>query len=242
MARARHEFVAGQAAALDGATIELAHCGGGVEPGGERVHRAIILAAFRPVRARRHAAHASRTSLAQSIKEWGRELGFQQVGIAGVDLAADEQRLAAWLAQGRHGTMEYMERHGTRRSRPAELMPGTIRVVSARMDYRVEAADPEAVLNDPLLGYVSRYALGRDYHKVLRHRLAQLAGPHRRRGRHRGLSRLHRQRARAGEGAGARCRARLDRQAHQPARPARRLVVLPGRDLHRPAAAASTRR
>ena len=114
-------------------------------------------------------------SLALSIKEWGLELGFQRVGIAGVDLAEDEQRLAAWLAQGRHGTMQYMERHGTRRSRPAELVPGTIRVVSARMDYRVETTDPEVVLNDPLLGYVSRYALGRDYHKVLRHRLAQLA-------------------------------------------------------------------
>jgi epoxyqueuosine reductase len=114
-------------------------------------------------------------TLAQSIKQWGRELGFQKVGIAGVDLAADEQRLAAWLAQGRHGTMQYMERHGTRRTRPAELVPGTLRVVSARMDYRVEGAEPEAVLADPLLGYVSRYALGRDYHKVLRQRLARLA-------------------------------------------------------------------
>jgi epoxyqueuosine reductase len=113
--------------------------------------------------------------LAQSIKAWGRELGFQKVGIAGVDLAADEERLAAWLAQGRHGTMDYMVRHGTRRSRPGELVPGTIRVVSARMDYRIDAADPDAVLNDPLLGYVSRYALGRDYHKVLRQRLARLA-------------------------------------------------------------------
>ena len=118
---------------------------------------------------------SSADTLARSIKEWGRELGFQKVGIAGVDLAADEQRLAAWLAQGRHGEMQYMERHGTRRSRPAELVPGTIRVVSARMDYRVEGADPDAVLHDPALGYISRYALGRDYHKVLRHRLAQLA-------------------------------------------------------------------
>jgi epoxyqueuosine reductase len=114
-------------------------------------------------------------ALAESIKQWGRELGFQKVGIAGVDLAADEQRLAAWLAQERHGTMQYMERHGTRRSRPAELVPGTLRVVSARMDYRVAGADPDAVLADPMLGYVSRYALGRDYHKVLRRRLARLA-------------------------------------------------------------------
>ncbi|MCE3285841.1 MAG: tRNA epoxyqueuosine(34) reductase QueG [Steroidobacteraceae bacterium] len=114
-------------------------------------------------------------ALARSIKDWGRELGFQRVGIAGVDLAADERRLEAWLAQGRHGDMQYMSRHGTRRTRPAELVPGTLRVVSARMDYRGEGADAETVLRDPELGYVSRYALGRDYHKVLRSRLARLA-------------------------------------------------------------------
>ena len=114
-------------------------------------------------------------ALSLSIKNWGRELGFQKIGIAGVDLAHDEVRLEAWLARGRHGTMHYMQRHGTRRSRPAELVPGTLRVVSARMDYRVDAADPERVLRDPELGYVSRYALGRDYHKVLRTRLAKLA-------------------------------------------------------------------
>jgi epoxyqueuosine reductase len=114
-------------------------------------------------------------ALAHAVKQWGRELGFQQVGIAGVDLAQDEQRLDAWLAQGRHGTMEYMRRHGTRRTRPADLVPGTIRVISARMDYRAPGADPDEVLRDPELGYVSRYALGRDYHKVLRARLAQLA-------------------------------------------------------------------
>ncbi|HET9692922.1 MAG TPA: tRNA epoxyqueuosine(34) reductase QueG [Steroidobacteraceae bacterium] len=114
-------------------------------------------------------------ALARSIKDWGRELGFQKVGIAGVDLAADERRLEGWLAQGRHGSMQYMQRHGTRRTRPAELVPGTLRVVSARMDYRVPAADAAAVLHDPELGYVSRYALGRDYHKLLRARLARLA-------------------------------------------------------------------
>jgi len=115
-------------------------------------------------------------SLALSIKDWGRELGFQKVGIAGIDLAHDEARLQAWLALGRHGTMHYMQRHGTRRSRPDELVPGTLRVVSARMDYRVDdATDPDRVLHDPELGYVSRYAIGRDYHKVLRTRLAKLA-------------------------------------------------------------------
>jgi epoxyqueuosine reductase len=113
--------------------------------------------------------------LAQSIKAWGLDLGFQKVGIAGIELAEDESRLTAWLAQGRHGRMEYMQRHGTRRTRPAELIPGTLRVVSARMDYLVESAPAESVLADATLGYVSRYALGRDYHKVLRHRLARLA-------------------------------------------------------------------
>jgi epoxyqueuosine reductase len=103
-------------------------------------------------------------------------LGFNAVGVAGIDLAADETRLLEWLAQGRHGRMRYMERHGTLRSRPAELLPGTVRVISARMDYWPEdAADAEATLHSPSLGYVSRYALGRDYHKVLRGALQQLA-------------------------------------------------------------------
>jgi epoxyqueuosine reductase len=114
-------------------------------------------------------------ALARSIKDWGRELGFQKVGIAGVKLGEDERRLEAWLAQGRHGTMDYLQRHGTRRSRPAELVPGTLRVVSARMDYLADGVDAATVLDDPALGYVSRYALGRDYHKVLRTRLARLA-------------------------------------------------------------------
>ncbi len=113
--------------------------------------------------------------LAEQIKVWGRELGFQKVGIAAADLPADEQHLHAWLTAGRHGEMEYMQRHGTKRARPAELVPGTIRVISARMDYWPGGADPEEVLADPALGYVSRYAVGRDYHKVIRTRLARLA-------------------------------------------------------------------
>ena len=114
--------------------------------------------------------------LAERIKGWGRELGFQQVGIAGVDLSADEALLERWLAEGRHGEMAYMTRHGTRRSRPAELVPGTVRVISARMDYLPEdGADPWRVLGDARLGYVSRYALGRDYHRLLRKRLQALA-------------------------------------------------------------------
>jgi epoxyqueuosine reductase len=113
--------------------------------------------------------------LAAQIKAWGRELGFGKLGIAAVDLPQDEQHLLDWLAAGRHGEMHYMQRHGARRARPAELVPGTVRVVSARMDYLPRGADPDAVLADATLGYVSRYALGRDYHKVLRTRLARLA-------------------------------------------------------------------
>jgi epoxyqueuosine reductase len=115
-------------------------------------------------------------ALAAQIKAWGRELGFQKVGIAGIALPEDELRLLEWLDAGRHGEMHYMARHGLRRARPAELVPGTLRVVSARMDYWPRGADAGSVLADPLLGYVSRYALGRDYHRVLRQRLARLAG------------------------------------------------------------------
>ena len=114
--------------------------------------------------------------LAARIVAWGRELGFGAVGIAGTDLAAEEARLIDWLAAGRHGAMDYMARHGARRARPAELVPGTIRVVTVRLDYwPARARDAAAVLADPERAYVSRYALGRDYHKVLRGRLQRLA-------------------------------------------------------------------
>jgi epoxyqueuosine reductase len=116
------------------------------------------------------------SALAARIKSWGRELGFQKIGITAVDLADDEQRLLDWLAKARHGEMAYMARHGTRRARPAELVSGTVRVISARMDYLPAATDPARVLEDPSRGYVSRYALGRDYHKLVRGRLARLAG------------------------------------------------------------------
>jgi epoxyqueuosine reductase len=115
-------------------------------------------------------------ALADAIRRWGGELGFQQIGIADIDIREDEERLMRWLDQGRHGAMDYMQRHGRRRARPQELVPGTLRVISARMDYLpTSSRDPDEVLNDPELGYVSRYALGRDYHKVLRRRLAKLA-------------------------------------------------------------------
>jgi epoxyqueuosine reductase len=113
--------------------------------------------------------------LAATIKAWGRELGFQAIGIADAGLEAAERGLAEWLAAGFHGEMDYMARHGTARSRPAELVPGTVRVISARMDYRPNAADSEAILAARTKAFVSRYALGRDYHKLVRARLQRLA-------------------------------------------------------------------
>ncbi len=124
--------------------------------------------------------------LVESIRRWGIELGFQAVGISDIDLSAAGERLGAWLRQRFHGEMHYMERHGERRSRPELLVPGTLSVISARMDYLpAEARDPATLLDHPSKAYVSRYALGRDYHKVLRQRLRALArriekeiGPH----------------------------------------------------------------
>jgi epoxyqueuosine reductase len=115
-------------------------------------------------------------TLTDTIKSWGRELGFQQIGIADIDLPEDASYLAEWLTLNRHGAMSYMSRHGEKRWQPAKLVPGTLRAITARMDYWSEsAADAEDVLNSPMLGYVSRYAVGRDYHKILRARLADLA-------------------------------------------------------------------
>jgi epoxyqueuosine reductase len=128
--------------------------------------------------------------LSASIKDWGRELGFQAVAVAETDLSSAEPGLMAWLEAGCHGEMDYMARHGAKRARPAELHPGTLRVISARMNYWPDdparaGADGRTVLADPARAYVSRYALGRDYHKVMRARLqkladriAEAAGPH----------------------------------------------------------------
>jgi epoxyqueuosine reductase len=124
------------------------------------------------------AADIDFAGLAARIKAWGAELGFGKIGIAGVDLHEDEAHLLAWLREGRHGTMDYMQRHGTRRSRPAELQPGTVRVISARMDYSPTGADAGAAwqtLRDGDRAYIARYALGRDYHKLIRNRLQKLA-------------------------------------------------------------------
>jgi epoxyqueuosine reductase len=116
------------------------------------------------------------TRLAEDIKSWGRELGFSGLGITDTDLSRAEPRLLEWLAQERHGDMDYMASHGTRRSRPAELVPGTLRIISARMDYlSPQARDSLAVLAESDKAFISRYALGRDYHKTLRSRLQKLA-------------------------------------------------------------------
>ncbi|MGL6557013.1 tRNA epoxyqueuosine(34) reductase QueG [Aeromonas dhakensis] len=112
--------------------------------------------------------------LAQDIKLWASELGFDQAGITDTDLTLEEPRLQAWLDAGYHGSMDYMARHGMMRARPHELLPGTLRVLSVRMNYLPFEAGFAATLRDPTIGYISRYALGRDYHKLLRSRLKQL--------------------------------------------------------------------
>jgi epoxyqueuosine reductase len=115
-------------------------------------------------------------SLANQIKEWGRGLGFQAVGISDVSLDVAEARLQQWLACGYHGEMDYMAKHGTKRSSPTELVPGTLRVISVRMDYYPpNAKDSWEIIHNSNRAFISRYALGRDYHKVLRQRLEKFA-------------------------------------------------------------------
>ncbi|WP_367154531.1 tRNA epoxyqueuosine(34) reductase QueG [Methylomonas sp. HYX-M1] len=114
--------------------------------------------------------------LSQRIKRWGEDLGFQQIGISDTDLSQAEARLMHWLARDFHGDMHYMTAHGVKRSRPALLQPGTLSIVSARLDYLPEQSSvSKQRLQDPAAAFVSRYALGRDYHKVLRNRLQKLA-------------------------------------------------------------------
>lgn len=113
--------------------------------------------------------------LAAQIKQWGRELGFQQVGITDTQLELYQSRLQEWLAKNYHGTMDYMERHGEKRSQPDKLIPGTVSIISVRMDY----LPPDSRIKENLINknkaYIARYALGRDYHKVLKIRLKKLA-------------------------------------------------------------------
>ena len=115
-------------------------------------------------------------ALAAQIRGWAHELGFQAVGISDTDLTVAENGLLEWLALGLHGELDYMANHGTKRSRPAELLPGTLRVISLRMNYAPpDARDSWQVMAEGERAFISRYALGRDYHKVLRNRLAKLA-------------------------------------------------------------------
>lgn len=115
-------------------------------------------------------------NLAQQIHRWGSELGFQKLGISDTQLNQHEQHLLNWLDAGFHGEMDFMQRHGNKRSRPQKLLSGTLRIISVRMDYYPpQAAASKHILNSPELGFVSRYALGRDYHKLIRTRLQRLA-------------------------------------------------------------------
>lgn len=115
------------------------------------------------------------SELVEKIKQWGSELGFQKVGIADLDLSKHESALQEWLDNQYHGTMDYMERHGMLRARPADLHPGSVRAISVRMNYLPPNARFAEVLGDDKKAFVSRYALGRDYHKVMRKRLQKLA-------------------------------------------------------------------
>lgn len=113
--------------------------------------------------------------LTKNIKKWGLELGFQQVGITDTDLSQHEPAFLTWLEKGYHGEMHYMVKHGSKRIRPAELIPNTMRVISVRLDYLPPNSDLLKILRNSNKAYISRYALGRDYHKLLRKRLEQLA-------------------------------------------------------------------
>lgn len=113
--------------------------------------------------------------LAESIQDWGRELGFQQIGISHTNLDAHRQHLQNWLEQGYQGEMAWMGAHGEKRGRPEQLLPDTLRVISARMDYLPGDSAQAKLLQQKDKAYIARYALGRDYHKLMRKRLAQLA-------------------------------------------------------------------
>ena len=116
------------------------------------------------------------SKLIDDIKSWGQELGFQQIGISDIHLDQAESRLQSWLEAGFHGEMSYMQRHGSKRSHPEQLVPNTISIISARMDYLPEDLEMTiSLLDKPGKAYISRYALGRDYHKLIRKRLQQLS-------------------------------------------------------------------
>ncbi len=124
----------------------------------------------------KHLSPADARQLTDKIKTWAQELGFQACGISNTDLSLAETKLIDWLNRGYHGSMQYMQRHGTLRSRPQELVSGTLSIVSVRMEYfPADTADEWETLQNTTKAYISRYALGRDYHKVMRRRLQKLA-------------------------------------------------------------------
>ena len=184
MRGATHQFKT-RRAGCDQSRIQLTHLGGAVQRQGKIVRRmqhasAPMSGRIIPTCAPVTCPHMNTDTLdlialAQSIKDWGRELGFQQVGIADVQLGEHEAHLQRWLDAGYQGEMDYMAAHGSKRSHPDELVPGTLRVVSLRMDYLPGDTQMAQRLGEPEKAYVSRYALGRDYHKLIRKRLQQLA-------------------------------------------------------------------
>ena len=162
----------------------------------------------------------SRTLL-KDMQIWARSLGFQQLGVSDIDLSAAEDQLQQWLARGFHGEMEFMQRHGSLRTHPEELMPGTIRVITARMDYWPEtASDAWQVMGESELGFISRYALGRDYHKLIRKRLLRLSKRIEGAGGVMGY--------RDGKSPGTKIRTGLDWQTYQCVKPAKRFIFLFG--------------
>lgn len=120
-------------------------------------------------------SYLDKVALVKKIRLWGEELGFSSIGIAHTDVSEASLLLERWLELGRHGEMDYMAKHRELRAAPAKLVPGTVSVVSARMPYWPSAAESEQVLADSALAYISRYALGRDYHKKVRRQLQRLA-------------------------------------------------------------------
>lgn len=174
---ALHQSGTGYALSLDGMCIQSADSGVGIQArAGHRCHDLASITATASTMTRMSAAGINYADLAHRIKTWATDLGFDAAGITDIDLEADAAHLQRWLQAGRHGEMAYMANHADKRARPDELHPGTKRVISVRLNYvPPEAENAEAVLDDPERGYVSRYALGRDYHKLMRKRLQKLA-------------------------------------------------------------------
>ena len=182
--RARHQRIPANRRTLDRGAVDSAHVLHGVDDVGwtrfrQIAHSGDYTDCRRRTRCMSEPLEKPRPDarqLAERIRGWGDELGFQQIGFGDIDLAEAESRLAGWLRKKFHGEMSYMERHGLKRSRPDVLVPGTLSVISARMDYLPEdQRRAEALLDHASKAYISRYALGRDYHKVLRGRLRALA-------------------------------------------------------------------